>query len=73
MHVWQVGENRVYRGIGRRENDFASSITFGEWQLMAWLVMNGSPVYPLIDKALRVCHPRLARRHNAAMTLNHQK
>ena len=26
MHVWQVGENRVYRGIGRRENDFASSI-----------------------------------------------
>jgi ureidoacrylate peracid hydrolase len=27
----------------------------------------------LIDKDFRGCHPRLARRHNATVTLNHQK
>jgi hypothetical protein len=47
-------------------------VTFGEWQLMAWLNMSGSPVCPLINKDFRVCHPRLACRHYAAMTLNHQ-
>jgi hypothetical protein len=46
-------------------------VTFGEWQLMARLVMSGSPVYPLIHKDFRVCHPRLTRRHDAAITLNH--
>jgi hypothetical protein len=48
-------------------------VIFGECQLMAWLIMRGSPVSPLIDKDFRVCHPRLARRNYAAVTLNHQK
>jgi len=38
---------------------------------MARLVMSGSPVYPLIHQDFRVCHPRLTRRHDAAITLNH--
>jgi hypothetical protein len=56
-----------------RISDFASSIIFGECQLMAWLIMRESPVSPSVDKDFRVCHPRLARRNYAAVTLNHQK
>jgi hypothetical protein len=48
-------------------------VIFGEHQLMAELITRGSPVSPLIDKDFRVCHPRLVRRHEAAVTLNHQK
>jgi hypothetical protein len=30
IHVWQDGENCMSQGAGRRENDFAISITFGD-------------------------------------------
>jgi hypothetical protein len=33
IHVWQADENLVCQRAGRRENDFAISITFGE---MGW-------------------------------------
>jgi hypothetical protein len=35
-------------------------------------IMSESLVAPLIDQDVRVCHPRPARRHDAAVTLNHQ-
>jgi hypothetical protein len=47
--------------------------TFGEGQLMAELITRGSPVSALIDKDFRVCYPRLARRNDAAVTMNHKK
>jgi hypothetical protein len=48
-------------------------VIFGECQLIAKLITRGSPVTPLIHKDFRVCHPLLARRNYAALTLNHQK
>jgi hypothetical protein len=30
IHVWQAVENLVYQRASGRENDFASSITFGD-------------------------------------------
>jgi len=34
MHVWQAVENLVCQRAGRRENDFAISIIFGEVESM---------------------------------------
>ena len=48
-------------------------VIFGECQLMAEVITKESPVSQLIRKDFRVCHPPLARRNYAVVTLNHQK
>ena len=49
-YVRQVLENLDYWRANPQEYDFAISISFGECQLMARLIMSGSPVSPLIDQ-----------------------
>jgi hypothetical protein len=53
--------------------DFASSISFGEHQVMAQLIVTRVLISPLINKDFPVRHPLLARGHFASVNLNHQK
>jgi hypothetical protein len=73
IHVWQADETLVCQHAGQRENDFASSITFGEHQMMAQLRARRLLGCPLINKDFRVCHPLLAHGPVASVHLNHQK
>jgi hypothetical protein len=47
IHVWQAGENQVCQGLGRRENDFAISITFGELEQSRGIVRYHKGLCPL--------------------------
>jgi hypothetical protein len=71
--VWQADENLVCQRAGRRENDFASSITFDERLMIAELIARRGLTSPLINKDFRVCHLLLARGEFASVHLNHQK
>jgi hypothetical protein len=53
--------------------DFASSIIFGEHQVMAQLIAKRMLISPLINKDFPVRHPLLARGNFASVNLNHQK
>ncbi|SRR6266511_2823624 len=72
IHVRQALENMLCQRASTREDDFASSISFGECQVMAQLVATRWLVFPLMKKDFRVCHPLLARGDFASATLNHQ-
>jgi hypothetical protein len=53
IHVRQAGENWVYQDPGRCENDFASSITVDERQVIAQSVAKRIRISPLIKKDFR--------------------
>jgi hypothetical protein len=59
--------------LAARENNFASSIIFGEHQVMAQLIAKRVLISPLILKDFPVRHPLLARGNFASVNLNHQK
>jgi hypothetical protein len=65
--------NSVCQPANLRQNDFASSITFGEHQVVAQLIVTRVLISPLIHKDSPVCHPLLARGNFASVNLNHQK
>jgi hypothetical protein len=53
IHSWQAVDNLVCQHAGRRANDFAISITFGEHQVMAQLIAKRVLISPLINKAFQ--------------------
>jgi hypothetical protein len=61
IHVRQAVENLVCQHASRRENDFASSITFGERQVIAQSVVKRLLVYASIGKGFQGCCYLLAR------------
>ena len=54
IHVWWTVENLVFQHTGGRENDFASSIAFGECQVIAQTVARRLLVPPLITRGFEV-------------------
>ena len=72
QHINVLPSRLPRSGMGFSSQPFWLIVIVGECQLMATLIMRGSPVFPLIHQDFRGCHPRLARRH-AAVTLNHHK
>jgi hypothetical protein len=53
--------------------EFASSIAFGEHQVMAQLIAKRVLISPLMNKDFPVRHPLLALSNVASVNLNHQK
>jgi hypothetical protein len=73
IHTCQAVENPMCQHAGHCENDFASSIIFGEHQVMAQLIAKRVLISPLINKDFPVRYPLLARGNFASVNLNHQK
>jgi hypothetical protein len=73
IDVWYESESRVCPPANSCKTDFASSISFGEHQVMAQLIAKSVLISPLINKDFPVRHPRLAHGNFASVNLNHQK